>query len=106
MTKEPRVLIPCLVALTGSAAWILANGLDVLSMLIAIQMGARLPTMPLHPAESFLIYAGFRLLGTIAVWLVVLAVGRRWPALRGSGWSGLTAFALVTAIGAWWRING
>ena len=106
MTAEQSGLVPRLVAITGSAAWVLANGLDVVSMLIAIQMGSRLPTMPFHPAESFLLYAGLRLLGTIAVWLAVLAIGRRWPALRGSTWSGLTALAQVTAIGAWWRISG
>ena len=106
MTAEQSGLLPRLVAITGSTAWVLANGLDVVSMLIAIQTGSRLPTMPFHPAESFLIYAGLRLLAAIAAWLAVLAIGRRWPALRASSWSGLTAFALVTAIGAWWRING
>ena len=106
MTTEQQRLVPRLVAITGSTAWFLANGLDAFSMLLAVQVGSRLPAMPFHPAESFLLYAGFRLLGTIAVWLAVMAVGNRWPALRGSGWSGLTALALVTAIGAWWRIYG
>ncbi|MBN1641818.1 MAG: hypothetical protein JXA09_11330 [Anaerolineae bacterium] len=103
---ERSKLMSRLVAITGSVAWGLANGLDIISMLLAIQMGNRFPRMPFHPAESFLIYAGLRALGTIAVWLAALAVGRRWPTLRGSSWTGLTAFALVTAIAAWWRVYG
>jgi hypothetical protein len=102
--KEGSKLIPRLVAVSGFTAWVVANGLDVLSMFSAIRTGARFALMPYHPAESFLLYAGFRLLGTIGVWLAIVVVGRRWPELRSSAWSALTAFALLTAIAAWWRV--
>jgi len=37
--------------------------------------------------------------------LLVLFVDKHWPALRSTAWSALTAFALVTALAAWWRLN-
>jgi hypothetical protein len=92
------------VSATAVVAWVLANGLDVVSMLFAVQFGGLLTFSRYHPAESFLIYAGMRLLGTLAVLLVVIWVSRRWSSMSSTVWSALTAGALVTALVAWWRL--
>ena len=90
--------------LTSHLAWILANVLDVYSVLHVVRSGARLAFAPHHPAESFLIYAGLRALGTLAVSLGVLSVGRYWPWSARAAWGALTACAGVTAVAAWWRL--
>jgi len=106
MSKQ-ALWVPRLLAATAVLTWVLANGMDVLSMLFAVQLGGgfAFATARLRPAEFFLIYAGFRLLGTIAVALFVLFVLKYWPAVRSAAWSALTAFALVTALAAWWRLH-
>lgn len=86
------------------AAWGLSNGLDVLSVLFAIRLGG-FPLARYHPSEFFLIYAGMRLLGTLAVTLVVALVNKHWSSLSRTVWSALTACALMTAIVAWWRLH-
>jgi hypothetical protein len=91
-------------AFTSHLAWILANALDVYSVLLAVQSGGRLAFAPHRPAESFLIYAGLRVLGSLAVSLGVLSVSRRWPWSARVAWGALTACAGVTAVAAWWRL--
>lgn len=91
-------------AVTSHVAWILANALDVYSVLLIVQSGVRLAFAPHHPAESFLIYAGLRVLGTAAVSLGVLSVSRHWPWADRAAWGALTACAGVTAVAAWWRL--
>jgi hypothetical protein len=91
-------------SVTAVIGWVLANGLDVLSALFAVQFGKVFPFARNHPAEYFVIYAGIRLLGTLAVWLLAAAAGRRWSSLSTTVWSALTACALATAIAAWWRL--
>jgi len=100
------VWVPRLLAATAVLTWVVANGMDVLSMQFAVQFGGlAFPTARLRPAEFLLIYAGFRLLGTIAVALAILFVLKYWPAVRSAAWSALTAFSLVTALAAWWRLQ-
>jgi hypothetical protein len=82
----------------------LANGLDVLSVLFAVRFGNTFSFARNHPAEYFVIYAGVRLLGMLAVWLLTACVGKRWPSTSMTVWSALTACALVTSIAAWWRL--
>jgi hypothetical protein len=91
-------------AFTSHVAWILANVLDVYSVLLIVQSGRRLAYAPHHPAESFLIYAGLRALGTLAVSLGALSAGRHWPWSARAVWGALTACASVTAVAAWWRL--
>ena len=91
-------------AFTSHMVWILANALDVYSVLCFVQSGGRLAFAPHHPAESFLIYAGLRVLGTLAVSLGVLSVSQRWPWAARAAWGALTACSLVTAVAAWWRL--
>jgi hypothetical protein len=45
-----------------------------------------------------------RLLGTMALWLLVASASKRWPFASRIAWSALTACALVTAFAAWWRL--
>lgn len=85
-------------------AWVLANGLDVLSVLYVLQFGSVWSFVRYHPAESFLIYAGMRLLGTLCVILLVFWVAKRWPSVFRAAWGALTVCALMTAIAAWWRL--
>ena len=100
--RETRMLL-CL-AVTAVVGWVLANGLDVLSVFYSVRFGNTLVLTRYHPAEYFLIYAGMRLLGTLATWLLVVSVSKRWPFMSRIVWSALTACALVTAIAAWWRL--
>ena len=100
--RETRMLV--WLSISAVAAWVLANGLDVLSVLFSVRFGNTVALARRHPAEAFLIYAGMRMLGTMAVWLLVVSVSRRWPSLSRIVWSALTAWALVTAIAAWWRL--
>lgn len=99
-----ETLVSRLVAGTAVLSWALANGLDVLSVLFAIQFGGSLAIAPYHPAEAFLIYAGLRLLGTLGVALAVVFVSKRWPSASSAAWAALTAWAFVTAIVAWVRL--
>jgi hypothetical protein len=91
-------------SITSLLAWVLANGLDVFSVLILVQAGRRMVFARHHPAESFLVYAGLRLLGTMALPLAVAASSKRWPAASRAAWGALTACALATAAAAWWRL--
>ena len=91
-------------AATSLLAWLLANALDVFSVLVLVQAGGRMAIARHHPAESFLIYAGLRFLGTAALPLVVVSAGRRWPSVSRAAWGALTVCALATAAAAWWRL--
>ena len=92
------------VSVTGLVAWVLANGLDVVSALLMVRLGSAFSFARYHRAEFFLNYTGMRLLGTLAVWLLVALVNKHWPSVSRVAWSTLTACALVTAIAAWWRL--
>jgi hypothetical protein len=95
-----------MVAATAAITWVLANGVDLLSMLLLVQGGGVVyPSARLYPAEFFLLYTGFRVLGAIAVVLAVAFVAKHWPALRSSAWSALTAFSFVAALTAWLRLR-
>ena len=94
------------VPVTSLLAWVLANGLDILGILVLVQEGGRTALAPRHPAEGFLIYAGLRLLGTLALPLAVVSTGRHWPSASRAAWGALTVCALATAAGAWWRLYG
>ena len=102
--RQQRDWVSWWTACTSHVAWILANTLDVYSVLLLVQSGGRLAFAPHHPAESFLIYAGLRVLGTSAVSLGVLSVSGRWPWAARTAWGALTACAGVTAVAAWWRL--
>ena len=97
-----------LTKMTAVLAWVLANGLDILSTFLFLQLGGQLAfaemTARHHPIEFTLIYAGMRTLGTLAVCLVVILVEKYWPPKAQLFWSALTAGALITAIAAWIRI--
>jgi hypothetical protein len=100
--RETGMLL--LLSITAVVAWVLANGLDVLSVLYSVQLGNTFAFTRYHPAEFFLIYAGMRMLGTMAVWLLVVSASKRWPSVSRIAWSALTGCALITAIAAWWRL--
>jgi hypothetical protein len=91
-------------SLLSLLAWVLANVLDVLSVLALVRGGGRMVFARYHPAESFLLYAGLRFLGTLALPLALLSIGRRWPSTSRAAWGALTACALATAAAAWWRL--
>jgi hypothetical protein len=91
--------------LASLVAWTLANGLDVLSVLVVVRAGGRMAWVRYHPAEWFLVYAGLRFLGTLALALVVLSVSRRWPSASRPMWWALTVCALATVAAAWWRLH-
>jgi hypothetical protein len=105
MTSKQALWIPRLLIASAALTWVLANGMDVLSMFLVVQLGGGLAFAHFRPAEFLLIYFGLRVLGAIAIVLLVLFVNKHWPALRSTAWSALTAFALVTALVAWWRLN-
>jgi hypothetical protein len=91
-------------SITSLLAWVLANGLDVFSVLILVQAGRQMVLARHHPAESFLVYAGLRLLGTMALPLAVVSSSKHWPSASRAAWGTLTACALATAVAAWWRL--
>jgi hypothetical protein len=91
-------------AVTAALAWLLSNGLDVLSVLVALQSGERFAFVRFHTVEFFVIYADMRMLGTIAVLLIALSASERWPSASRITWAALTMCALVTALAAWWRL--
>jgi hypothetical protein len=93
-----------LVSVTSLLAWVLANGLDVLSVLVFLQNGGQMVFARYHPAEGFLIYAGLRALGTMALPLAVVSAGTRWPSASRAAWGAMTMCALGTAVAAWWRL--
>ena len=94
-----------LVAVAAVVTWVLANGVDVISMLFLVQSGGvALSSARLYPGEFFVVYTGFRLLGAIAIALTIAFVGKHWPAMRSAAWSALTAFSLVTVVTAWLRL--
>ena len=97
-----------LTEITAITAWVLANGLDIFSMFLFLQLGGQLAFAGLmarhHPTEFALIYAGMRTLGTLAVFLVVTLLEKHWPPTSKVSWNALTASALVTAIAAWLRL--
>ncbi len=105
MASRQARWMPRLLAASAALTWVLANGMDVLSMFLVVQVGGGFAFARFRPAEFLLIYSGLRVLGTIAIVLLVLFVDKHWPALRSTAWSALTAFALVTALAAWWRLN-
>ncbi len=90
-------------AVVAGIAWGLANGLDILSALLATQHGGR-RAAAFHPAESWLFYAGLRVLATLALYLLIVWVSRQRQSLFGVAWTNLTVCALVTAVIAWWRL--
>jgi hypothetical protein len=104
MSKQ-ALWMPRLLAASAALTWVLANGMDILSMLSVVQLGGGFAFARYRPAEFLLIYAGLRGLGTIAIVLLILFVAKHWDALRSTAWSALTAFALVTALAAWWRLR-
>ena len=91
-------------SMTSLLAWVLANVLDVFSVLVLVQAGGRMVFARHHPAESFLIYAGLRFLSAAALPLAVVSAGRRWPLMSRAAWGALTVCALATAAAAWWRL--
>jgi hypothetical protein len=87
-------------------AWVMANLLDVFSVLAMVQGGGRMAWARHHPAEALVIYGLLRLLLTLAVSLGVASAARRWPRMARSIWGALTLCALVKAAAAWWRLYG
>ena len=106
--RREKNWIKKLTAITAITAWILANGLDMLSVLLFLQLGRQLAfagsMAKYHPTEFVLIYAGMRTLGTLAMWLIVAFVEKHWASISHIFWNALTACALVTAVAAWLRI--
>ncbi|MBL7200323.1 MAG: hypothetical protein ISS56_09255 [Anaerolineae bacterium] len=91
-------------AITAVIVWVLANGVDVLSALLAVQAGGRLAFAQDHLAEYVIIYTGLRLLGTLALVLLAAFMSRYWPDASGAAWGAMTACAFVTTVLAWWRL--
>jgi hypothetical protein len=104
--SRQAVWIPRFLAASAVLTWAVANGMDLLSMLSAVQFGGGPAWAPLRPAEFLVIYAGLRLLGAIAIVLLLVFVVKHWPAMRSAAWSALTACAFLTAVAAWWRLHG
>jgi hypothetical protein len=108
MKNVQKDWITKLTATTAVVAWALANGLDVVSMSLFVQAGGQLvfasQIMRQHPAEFVMLYAGMRVLGTLAVYLLVTFAQKQWPLLSQTLWSVLTACSLATAVAAWWRV--
>jgi hypothetical protein len=107
--RRKRNWIIKLTMITAIIAWVLANGLDVLSVFFFLQQGGQLALVDLvarsHPTELALIYAGMRLLATLAVCLFVTLVEKHWSSAAQAFWSALTVLALITAVAAWLRIG-
>jgi len=82
----------------------LANGLDVFSVLFIVQMGSRPVLVTHHVAEYFVIYAGMRLLGALALALFTVWLDKRCPSWSRAIWSTLTVCSLATAVFAWLRL--
>ena len=82
----------------------LANGLDVFSVLLAVQMGSRPLILTHHAAEYLMIYAGMRLLGALALALLVIWLKRHCPSWSRAIWGGLTVCSVATALFAWLRL--
>jgi hypothetical protein len=91
-------------AVSAIVVWTLANGLDILSALFVVQAGSRFAFTHGHVAEVLVIYAGLRILGTLGVILIALAVDKRWPIASNMIWGGLTVCALAATFVAWWRV--
>ena len=104
MVDAQRDWVATATAATAVSAWLLSNGLDVVSVLLALQSGEQFVFARFHTAEFFVIYADMRMLGTIAVLLMALSASKRWPSVRRITWAALTICALVTALAAWWRL--
>ena len=106
--RKQRNWITISIIATASVAWVLANGLDMLSMLFVVQSGGQLALvgqlMLRHPTEFFLLYMGMRTLSTLAIYLLVTFGHKHWPSVAHVFWNALTACALVTAVAAWWRV--
>ena len=106
--REEKNWIQKLTTFTAITAWVLANGLDVFSMFLFLQLGGQLALAGLmtrhHQTEFALIYAGMRTLGTLAACLFVALLEKRWASTSHIFWNALTACALVTAITAWLRM--
>lgn len=93
-------------AVSAVLAWVLANALDVLSVLFFVQTGGQFAFACYRPAEHWLIYAGLRMLGTLGVTLLAMYTGKRWPGASQASWGALSVCALATAFIAWQRIVG
>ena len=91
-------------AIAAIVGWVLASGLDVLSVLLMLQSGDRFALISYHPAEYFLIYAAMRMLVTLAVCLLVVSASRCWSSVSRAVWSALTVCSLATVVVAWWRL--
>ncbi len=100
----PRFLTMAWTVGSSLLAWMMANLLDVFSVLAMVQDGGRMVWARHRPAEVFVIYGLLRLLLTLAVALGVASAARRWPRMARAVWGALTVCALVTAAGAWWRL--
>lgn len=98
-----------LIIVIALVTWTLANGLDIVSMFLFIRLGYR-PLLSnslvgLHPVEFVLLYAGLRVLGTIAAGLMALWVEKHWSPKTSAFWAALIVAALLTALFAWLRLN-
>lgn len=92
-------------AVAAVVAWMLANALDVLSMLLYLQMGGTWPPVARrHPAAFLVIYATMRVLLAIAAWLGTLLASRLYPLATRAAWGTLTVCSLATVVAAWWRL--
>ena len=91
-------------AISAVLAWVLSNGLDVMSVLFFVQTGGRFALRRYRPAEHWLIYVGLRTLATMAVTLFAIHISKKWPGAARASWGALTVCALATAAVAWWRI--
>jgi hypothetical protein len=107
MDKKRNWIVP-FTTITAVIAWALANGLDVISMSWFVREGGQLilgrQIIRHHPAEFVVLYAGMRMLGTLAVYLSALFIEKHWPSISQTLWGTLTACSLMTAVVAWWRV--
>ncbi len=106
--RTPKPWIFTLTVITALVAWTLANGLDIVSMFLFIQLGYRPliagSVLSQRPIEFVLLYAGLRGLGTLAGCLAALFAEKRWPSGSQIFWNALTVAALITALFAWLRL--
>ncbi len=86
-------------------AWLLANALDVLSVLLYLRMGGVWPPVARRqPAAFLVIYATMRVLLTVAALLGAVSASRNRPSVAQVAWGVLTVCSLATVFMSWWRL--
>ena len=104
LKKKRRNWIALWTAITAMVAWVLASGLDVFSVFLVVQVGNRPLVWAHRAAEYLIVYAVMRLLGALALALLVIWLSKHRSSWSRAIWGGLTACSLATALLAWLRL--